>query len=30
MVFLVGIGLAYALHFVEAGVMSGGEEHEGH
>lgn len=29
-VFLVGIGLAYALHFVEAGVMLGGEEHGGH
>lgn len=30
LVFLVGIGLAYALHFVEAGVMLGGEEHGGH
>lgn len=29
-VFLVGIGLAYALHFAEAGVMLGGEEHGGH
>ena len=30
LVFLVGIGLAYALHFVEAGVMLGGEAHGGH
>ena len=29
-VFLVGIALAYALHFAEAGVMLGGEEHGGH
>lgn len=30
LVFLVGIGLAYALHFVEAGFMHGGEEHGAH
>ena len=30
MVFLVGIGLAYALHFVEAGFSLSGEEHGGH
>lgn len=30
LVFLVGIGLAYALHFVEAGVMHGGDGHGGH
>lgn len=30
LVFLVGIALAYALHFVEAGAMLGGEEHGGH
>ena len=28
--FLVGIALAYALHFVEAGVMPGGAEHGHH
>lgn len=28
--FLVGIALAYALHFVEAGAMSGGVEHGHH
>ena len=27
---LVGIGLAYALHYVEAGAMHGMETHEGH
>lgn len=30
LVFLVGIGLAYALHFVEAAAMPGGEAHGGH
>lgn len=30
LVFLVGIALAYELHFVEAGAMLGGEEHGGH
>lgn len=29
-IFLVGIALAYALHFVEAGVMPGGVEHGHH
>ena len=28
--FLIGIGLAYALHFIEAGVLHGNELHDGH